>query len=61
MCLIVAKKFLQMKVYETVNTARTEHLIKVHANNKNMDLFYFQTLENTSLKQPNWSICFQQR
>jgi len=42
MCLICRKVFSN----EAMKPSRLqEHLTKVHANNKNMDLFYFQALE----------------
>jgi len=49
MCLICRKVFSN----EAMKPSRLqEHLIKVHANKKNMDLFYFQALEKKFLKEP---------
>jgi len=49
MCLICLKVFSN----EAMKPSRLqEHLTKVHANKKNMDLFYFQAFEKKFLKEP---------
>jgi len=51
MCLICRKVFSN----EAMKPSRLQkHLTKIHANKKNMDLFYFKTLEKKFLKEPTW-------